>query len=71
MGDVASRLTNKKIGNLKEYLYLKEVRARTGLLNGKIIYDGLEWTEEEYNRRFPKPKLIYITDNPDKKHIPK
>lgn len=71
MAHAASQLNNKKIDNLGEYLYLKDVRAKTGLINGKIIYDGLQWSEEEYNRRFPEPVLKYKIINLDGTQIEK
>lgn len=60
----------RRISNLPEYLYLKEVRANTSLIGGKIIYDRIEWPPEEYNRRFPKPKLRYATVQLDGTQLP-
>lgn len=61
----------QKIVNLEEYLYLKEVRANTSLIGGKIYYDRLFWSEEEYNRRFPEPRLRYAAIQLDGKQIAK
>lgn len=56
--------TNKRvephsiITNLPQYIFLKDVRASTSLIDGKIIYDNREWSRDEYDRCFPEPRLI-------------
>ena len=49
----------KPIENLSEYIFLKEVRANTSLINGQIFYDGKYWTEELYNSTFPEAVIRY------------
>lgn len=48
-----------RITNLKEYLFLKEVRANTSLINGQIIYANRVWPVDLYEKTFPKPTLKY------------
>lgn len=66
-----NREPNQRISNLSQYLYLKEVRANTSLIDGKIIYGGKEWTKEEYEAAHPEPKLEYDIVRLDSKQIPK
>ena len=61
--------TVRRIANLSEYLFLKEVRANTELINGKIVFDGVEWTEQEYNLAFPEPQLRYVSELLDGRQI--
>jgi hypothetical protein len=49
------------IANLFDYIRIKEVRANTSLIGGKIIYNGQVFDEKEYDELFPIPKLEYIT----------
>ena len=58
-----------RITNLKEYLFLKEVRANTALIGGKIIYNGREWDKAEYEAKYPVPTLKYNTIQIDGKQI--
>lgn len=62
---------NRRITNLKEYLHLKDVRAMTGLIGGKIYYNGKFWDEETYNQTFPEPKLVYDVEQLDGRQIEK
>lgn len=59
----------RKIANLSEYLFLKEVRANTALIGGKIFFDGVEWTPEEYARAFPEPQLKYVATQLDGRQV--
>jgi len=71
MGRTVSQEKQPKIANIGEYIRLKNVRAETGLIAGRIFYKGRFYTEAEYARKFPEPKLVYDVENPDKKHIEK
>lgn len=66
-----AELKKPVIGNLREYIYLKSVRAETGFIGGRIFYRGKFYTQAEYADRFPEPALVYIVENPDGKHIQK
>ena len=59
----------KEIANLQDYIYLKQVRQNTSLINGKIVFEGIEYTEDEYNRLFPEPVLTYKAIHLDGKQI--
>lgn len=61
--------TVRRIASLSEYLFLKEVRANTGLINGKIVFDGVEWEPDEYYRAFPEPTLKYVSELLDGRQI--
>lgn len=58
-----------RITNLAEYLFLKEVRANTALIAGKIIYNGRVWSKEEYEAAFPVPVLKYSSIQLDSKQV--
>lgn len=58
-----------QITNLSEYIWLKQVRAATSLVNGQIIYNGRVWSKEEYEAAFPKPVLKYSSVQLDGKQI--
>lgn len=60
---------SRKISNLSEYLFLKEVRANTSLIGGRIIFDGVEWERDEYEKCFPVPQLIYVAERLDGRQI--
>lgn len=58
-----------QITNLAEYIRLKEVRANTALIGGKIIYNGREWDKAEYEAKYPVPTLKYNTIQIDSKQV--
>jgi len=60
-----------QIINLTEYVYLRTVRANTCLIGGKIIYEGKQYNEADYNTTFPEPVLKYDTLNADKTQVEK
>ena len=60
-----------KISNLLEYVHSKEVRLNTSLIGGKIIYEGKEYSEDEYNAAFPEPVLKYDSVQLDGSQIEK
>ena len=66
---LASEMRPRPVKNLKEYLRIKEIRDATGLIDGKIFYNGEFWSEEVYEETFQKTKIEYETENPDGKHI--
>lgn len=55
--------------NISEYIRLKEVRANTALIDGQIVYNGKVYSEKDYLREFPEPKLEYQTEQLDKRQI--
>lgn len=50
----------RPIINLQDYVRDKNIRASAGWCNGVYYYDGVYYTEEEFDRLFPA-KLIYRT----------
>ena len=39
-----------------------EIRDATGLIDGKIFYNGEFWSEEVYEETFPKTEIEYDTE---------
>ena len=56
---LASEMRPRPVKNLKEYLRIKEIRDATGLIDGKIFYNGEFWSEEVYEETFPKTEIEY------------
>ena len=63
--------TDKREVNMVEYCRLKEVRANTALIGGRIFYDGRYWEEAEYEAKFPKPVIVYDNIQIDGRQIEK
>ena len=63
--------TDKRVVNMVEYCRLKEVRANTALIGGRIFYDGRYWDKDEYNAAFPEPKLKYAAVQIDGRQVEK
>lgn len=49
----------RKVDNLGEYLYLKYVRANTGLIGGRIYFEGRFFEKDVYDLLYPEPVLKY------------
>lgn len=64
-----TREPHQRITNIIEYCRLRTVRANTGLINGKIVYDGITWDDKDYFSIFPEPKLQYDINRLDKTQI--
>lgn len=62
--------STRKVSNLSEYLnYKYNVLYMTGLIGGKIYYDGRFWGEEEYAKAFPPVKLKINAEHIDGRQI--
>ena len=59
----------RKASNLTEYLRLKDIRSMTGLIGGRIYYNGQFWDENDYNEVFPLPKLEYDVERIDGRQL--
>jgi hypothetical protein len=58
--------------NLEEWIERKNVRANTGLINGKLYVNGKTYTPEEYEAEFAPIELLYQQkENPDGTRIRK
>lgn len=55
--------------NIEQYVFLKSVRANTALIDGQIVYNGKVYSEKDYLREYPEPKLEYQTEQLDKRQI--
>jgi len=69
MANAISTDRNKRIANLHEYLYLKSVRAETGLIGGRIFYNGRFFTKKRYDQLFPEPVIKYKAIQLDGKQL--
>ena len=59
MSNSRSPHEGRRVENAVEYCKLKEVRANTALIGGKIIYEGKVWESDIYEAAFPPPVLRY------------
>ena len=62
---------SKQIINLKEYVNLRDIHSRAGLIGGKVILDGRIFSKKVFAKLYPPAVLRYKTINANSIQLPK